>query len=93
PPMDPGGMGELGIVEAEETESGGITIRLFRRKYMMTDDGEIIKAKGEPIDVPASSWIDIRLDMPETSTWNQKNAAPQNLSEAPYQESQPDAQD
>ncbi|EPI2798891.1 pyocin knob domain-containing protein [Citrobacter koseri] len=93
PPMDPGGMGELGIVEAEETESGGITIRLFRRKYMMTDDGEIIKAKGEPIDVPASSWIDIRLDMPETSIWNQKNAAPQNLSEAPYQESQPDAQD
>ncbi|WP_233610931.1 pyocin knob domain-containing protein, partial [Citrobacter koseri] len=86
PPMDPGGMGELGIVEAEETESGGITIRLFRRKYMMTDDGEIIKAKGEPIDVPASSWIDIRLDMPETSIWNQKNAAPQNLSEAPYQE-------
>ncbi len=93
PPMDPGGMGELGIVEAEETESGGITIRLFRRKYMMTDDGEIIKAKGEPIDVPASSWIDIRLDMPETSIWNQKNAAPQNLSEAPYQENQPDAQD
>lgn len=93
PPMDPGGMGELGIVEAEETENGGITIRLFRRKYMMIDDGEIIKAKGEAIDVPASSWIDIRLDMPETSIWNQKNAAPQNLSEAPYQENQPDAQD
>lgn len=93
PPMDPGGMGELGIVEAEETESGGITIRLFRRKYMMTDDGEIVKTKGELIDVPASSWIDIRLDMPETSIWNQKNAAPQNLSEAPYQENQPDAQD
>lgn len=93
PPMDPGGMGELGIVEAEETESGGITIRLFRRKYMMTDDGEIVKTKGELIDVPASSWIDIRLDMPETSIWNQKNAAPQNLSEAPDQDSQPYAQD
>ncbi|MGY5464265.1 pyocin knob domain-containing protein [Citrobacter koseri] len=72
PPMDPGGMGEMGIVEAEETESGGITIRLFRRKYMMTDDGEIIKAKGEPIDVPVSSWIDVRLDMPENSAWNQR---------------------
>ncbi|HAU5608283.1 phage tail fiber protein [Citrobacter koseri] len=93
PPMDPGGMGELGIVEAEETESGSITIRLFRRRYMMTDDGEIVKTKGELIDVPANSWIDIRLDMPETSIWNQKNAAPQNLSEAPDQDSQPDAQD
>lgn len=93
PPMDPGGMGELGIVEAEETENGGITIRLFRCRYMMTDDGEIVKTKGEPIDVPANSWIDVRLDMPETSIWNQKNAAPQNLSEAPDQDSQPDAQD
>ena len=29
PPMDPGGMGELGVVEAEQTESGGLTIRLL----------------------------------------------------------------
>lgn len=72
PPMDPGGMGELGIVEGEETESGEITIRLFRRKYMMIDDGEIIKVKGEPIDVPVCSWIDVRLDMPENSVWNQR---------------------
>ncbi|MFT0668942.1 hypothetical protein RVM25_34220, partial [Enterobacter hormaechei subsp. xiangfangensis] len=27
PPMDPGGMGEMGVVEAEQTESGGLTIR------------------------------------------------------------------
>ncbi|MBT2102154.1 phage tail protein [Enterobacter mori] len=71
PPMDPGGMGELGVVEAEQTESGGLTIRLFKRKYMLGDDGEIIKAKGEMMDVPANSWIDVRLDMPETSIWNQ----------------------
>ncbi|MGU0055549.1 phage tail fiber protein [Enterobacter hormaechei] len=31
PPMDPGGMGEVGIVEAEQTVSGGLTIRLFKR--------------------------------------------------------------
>lgn len=72
PPMDPGGMGELGVVEAEQTESGGLTIRLFKRKYMLGDDGEIIKTKGEPIDVPANSWIDVRLDMPEDSVWNQR---------------------
>ncbi|HBM2589965.1 TPA: phage tail protein, partial [Enterobacter hormaechei subsp. hoffmannii] len=72
PPMDPGGMGELGVVEAEQTESGGLTIRLFRRKYMLSDEGEIVKTKGEAIDVPANSWIDVRLDMPENSIWNQR---------------------
>ncbi|WP_442548537.1 phage tail fiber protein, partial [Enterobacter ludwigii] len=70
PPMDPGGMGELGVVEAEQTESGGLTIRLFKRKYMLSDDGEIVKTKGEPMDVPDNSWIDVRLDMPDDSIWN-----------------------
>ena len=72
PPMDPGGMGELGVVEAEQTESGGLTIRLFKRKYILSDEGEIIKTKGEPMDVPANSWIDVRLDMPEDSLFNQR---------------------
>ncbi|WP_431648680.1 hypothetical protein [Enterobacter hormaechei] len=70
PPMDPGGMGELGVVEVEQTESGGLTIRLFKRKYMLSDEGEIVKTKGAPMDVPANSWIDVRLDMPEDSIWN-----------------------
>ncbi|MEE9955095.1 phage tail protein [Enterobacter quasihormaechei] len=70
PPMDPGGMGELGVVEAEQTESGGLTIRLFKRKYMLSDEGEIVKTKGAPMDVPANSWIDVRLDMPDDSIWN-----------------------
>ncbi len=69
PPMDPAGMGELGVVEAEQTESGGLTIRLFKRKYMLSDEGEIVKTKGAPMDVPANSWIDVRLDMPEDSIW------------------------
>ncbi|MCW3888417.1 phage tail protein [Enterobacter hormaechei subsp. hoffmannii] len=72
PPMDPGGMGELGVVEAEQTEGGGLTIRLYKRKYILSDEGEIIKTKGELMDVPANSWIDVRLDMPESSAWNQR---------------------
>ncbi|QLU71585.1 phage tail protein [Enterobacter roggenkampii] len=72
PPMDQGGMGELGVVEAEQTESGGLTIRMYKRKYILSDEGEIIKTKGEPMDVPANSWIDVRLDMPENSVWNQR---------------------
>jgi hypothetical protein len=46
PPMDPGGMGELGVVEAEQTESGGLTVRLFKRKYLLGDDGRSSKRKG-----------------------------------------------
>ncbi|HID3223590.1 TPA: pyocin knob domain-containing protein, partial [Enterobacter cloacae] len=72
PPMDPGGMGELGVVEAEQTDNGELTIRLFKRKYMLSDDGEIIKTKGQPMDVPANSWIDVRLDMPSDSLFNQR---------------------
>ncbi|AYL07488.1 phage tail protein [Enterobacter kobei] len=75
PPMDPGGMGELGVVEAEQTENGELTIRLFKRKYMLSDEGEIVKTKGLPMDVPANSWIDVRLDMPESSIWNQRQKA------------------
>lgn len=83
PPMDPGGMGELGVVEAEQTESGGLTIRLFKRKYMLSGEGEIVKTKGEPMDVPVHSWIDVRLDMPENSSWNQRQ---KEASEAVLQE-------
>ncbi|KLW11351.1 hypothetical protein SK46_02396 [Enterobacter hormaechei] len=72
PPMDPGGMGELGVVEAEQTESGGLTIRLYKRKYILSAEGEIVKTKGELMDVPANSWIDVRLDMPNDSAFNQR---------------------
>jgi hypothetical protein len=72
PPMDPGGMGELGMVEAEKSNNGELVIRLFKRKYMLSDEGEIIKTKGDPMDVPANSWIDVRLDMPEDSLFNQQ---------------------
>lgn len=81
PPMDPGGMGELGIVEAEKGDNGELTIRLFKRKYILSEDGEMVKTKGVPIDVPLNSWIDVRLDMPEDSIWKMKvNAATQEAS-------------
>ena len=75
PPMDPFGMGELGVVEAERAGNGELTIRLFKRKYMLSDEGDIVKTKGQPMDVPANSWIDVRLDMPESSIWNQHQKA------------------
>jgi len=77
PPRDPQGSGDMGIVEAEQGEDGTLIIRLYKRRYVMTEDGDIEVAKGAPIDVPPTSWIDIRLDMPETSIWNQRNAGSQ----------------
>lgn len=74
PPRDPMGSGDLGIVEAEQTVSGGLTIKLYKRRYIMTDDGEIVADKGALIDVPANSWIDVRLDMPEDSAYNRNQA-------------------
>ncbi|MCW2094445.1 UNVERIFIED_ORG: hypothetical protein M2382_000942 [Enterobacter sp. BIGb0239] len=91
PPMDPAGMGELGVVEAEETESGGITIRLFKRKYILSNEGEIVKTKGEPMDVPATSWIDVRLDMPENSVWKKRQAEANKILEISDMENQQDA--
>ena len=63
PPRDPDGSGDLGVVTAEQRKDE-IIITLFRRKMMLVD-GEIVIQPGEPIDVPANSWIDVRLDMPE----------------------------
>ncbi|WP_288654599.1 MULTISPECIES: phage tail fiber protein [Pantoea] len=76
PPRDPQGSGDLGIVEAEETESGGLKISLYKRRYRLNDEnGDIEVAKGDLIDVPVSSWIDVRLDMPEDSIFNLRQKA------------------
>ena len=61
-------MGELGIVEAELGDDGVLIIRLFKRKYLLNDEGEIVKMKGEQIDV--------RLNMPATSLFNQRLISP-----------------
>jgi len=65
PPRDPDGSGDLGVVTAEQL-GDQIIITLFRRR-MMLENGEIVIRPGEPIDVPANSWIDVRLDMPESA--------------------------
>lgn len=72
PPRDPQGSGDMGIVEAEQAEDGSLIIRLYKRRYVLSDDGDIELQKGVAIDVPPTSWIDVRLDMPENSIWNQR---------------------
>ena len=76
PPRDPQGSGDLGIVESEQTESGGLTIKLYRRRLKLSEDsGDIEIVRGELIDVPARSWIDVRLNMPEDSFFNRGQKA------------------
>lgn len=74
PPRDPAGSGDLGIVEAEQAEDGTVIFRLYKIRYSISDDGDLVKTPGNPIDVPSNSWIDVRLDMPEDSIWNQAQA-------------------
>ena len=64
-PADPAGNGELGIVEGEEAEDGTLTIKLFKKRYKLNEEtGDIDLIQGLPIDVPANSWIDVRMEMP-----------------------------
>lgn len=63
-PCSPDGGRKLGITECEQAADGSVTIRLFKQRWSLTDDGEMVLGKGVPIDVPLNSWIDVRLEMP-----------------------------
>lgn len=63
-PCSPDGGRTLGITESEQDEHGVVTVRLFKQRWTLDDEGEMRLGKGVPLDVPASSWIDVRLQMP-----------------------------
>lgn len=63
-PCSPDGGRTLGITECEQHADGSVTIRLFKQRWSLTDDGDMVLGKGVPIDVPLNSWIDVRLEMP-----------------------------
>ncbi|MFS7195097.1 phage tail protein [Rahnella inusitata] len=64
-PADPAGNGDLAIVEGEQAEDGTLTIKLFKKRYKLNEEsGDIDLIPGIPMDVPANSWIDVRMEMP-----------------------------
>ncbi|CAM4007197.1 pyocin knob domain-containing protein [Pseudomonas wadenswilerensis] len=67
-PCSPDGGRPLGITESEQGDDGTVTVRLFKQRWTLTDDGELLLSKGVPLDVPLNSWIDVRLDMPPPPT-------------------------
>lgn len=62
-PCSPDGGRPLGITESEVV-GGVVTIRLYKQRWTLSDDGEMVLGKGAPLDVPLNSWIDVRLEMP-----------------------------
>ncbi len=63
-PCSPDGGRALGITESEQDDQGTVTVRLFKQRWTLDDDGEMHLGKGAPLDVPLNSWIDVRLQMP-----------------------------
>lgn len=68
----------IALAEAEET-ADGIFVRCYKQKYTLSDDGDLTIEKGTLIDIPAETWIDVRLEMPADSDYNlrQKEIADQ----------------
>lgn len=63
-PCSPDGGRTLGMSVSEEATDGTVTIKLFKQRWTLSDDGEMIPGPGAPMDVPLNSWIDVRLNMP-----------------------------
>ncbi|ROM94380.1 hypothetical protein [Pseudomonas brassicacearum] len=64
-PCSPDGGRTLGITECQQVANGTIIIKLFKRRWTLSDDGEMIPGRGAALDVPLNSWIDVRLEMPK----------------------------
>ncbi|WP_312670838.1 phage tail protein [Pseudescherichia sp.] len=62
----------LCFVDVKTTKSGVITLSVFRRRF---DIDTAMVVAGEPMDIPDGRWLDLRLDMPANSVYNQKRLA------------------
>jgi hypothetical protein len=78
---------ELIYIKDKVLSDGNIEIQTFHRQHPHLPEDfqnwrikEIIDGKptyyvdGEPCDIPPSTWLDVRVDMPNDSIWNQQQA-------------------
>ncbi|EMR4322299.1 phage tail protein, partial [Citrobacter freundii] len=49
--------------------------------------------EGEPVDIPAGRWVDLRVEMPQNSLWNIKQQEAQEAREKAERERQQNQQD
>ncbi|RTY54243.1 hypothetical protein EKL29_20250 [Pantoea sp. YU22] len=61
----------IALAEAEETAEG-VVVHCYKQKYTLTEDGDLTVGKGALIDIPDETWIDVRLEMPADSAYNQR---------------------
>lgn len=64
-PCSPDGGRTLGITDSEQEPDGSVVIKLFKQRWTLSEDGEMIEGRGAALDVPLNSWIDVRLEMPK----------------------------
>lgn len=57
----------LCFLKSEMTEAGNLSIKVYKPKLDLETGGVIA---GDPIDIPEGRWIDLRLSMPDDSTYN-----------------------
>ena len=67
-PCSPDGGRTLGVTSSRQENDGTVIISLFRQRWTLSDDGEMVPGRGAPMDVPSNSWIDVRLEMPKSKT-------------------------
>jgi len=70
-PQDANG-NRLCYVETKVAADGVITVSVFKRRFDI--DTAMIVA-GDPMDIPEGRWIDLRLEMPADSIYNQQMKA------------------
>ncbi|HBM8994924.1 TPA: phage tail protein [Citrobacter freundii] len=94
-------------LDFEIAPDGDITIRTYHRTHsnapefarnligIRNGDGSFTETvrDGEPVDIPAGRWIDLRVEMPHNSLWNIKHQEAQEAREKAECERQENQQD
>ncbi|MFM0888141.1 phage tail protein, partial [Citrobacter freundii] len=94
-------------LDYEIASDGDITIRTYHRTHSnapgfarnligtRNDDGSFTETvkDGEPVDIPAGRWIDLRVEMPHNSPWNIKQLKAQEAREKAERERQQNQQE
>ncbi|EQB1500816.1 hypothetical protein ACYCEY_003648 [Enterobacter cloacae] len=62
----------LCFVDIKSADDGELTVSVFRRRF---DVETAMIIAGDPMDIPEGRWIDLRLEMPAHSLYNQKSRA------------------
>ncbi|MDV0628439.1 phage tail protein [Citrobacter freundii] len=94
-------------VDYEIDPDGSITLKTYHRTHhsapefarnligIKNEDGSFTETvqDGEPVDIPAGRWVDLRVEMPRNSLWNIKQQAVQEAMEIAERERQQNQQD